>query len=563
MMTRKEIIDHYKQNPEVSVLIIGAGVNGIGTFRDLALQGIDVLLVDKGDFCSGASAASSHMIHGGIRYLENGEFRLVREAVQERNRLIEYAPHYVKPLHTVIPIFKWFSGLFNAPFKFLRLLDKPAERGAVVIKIGMMFYDAFARNQGTVPKHKFLSRAESIKRFPKINPQVLFTGHYYDGSMHTPERICIDLLVDGQAANDKARAINYLAVTGAKENRATLMDQTNGATYEIQPKLVINAAGPWIDITNARMGIKTQFIGGTKGSHLILDNPELRDAIGENEFFFENKDGRIVLIFPLLERVIIGTSDIPIEDPDQAHCTEEEIDYFMDMVKIVFPDIPVKHDQIVFQFSGVRPLPANDDGSPGQISRDHSIEQTPTVDGLSFPIFNLVGGKWTSFRAFSEEATNLILGLLGRTRKTGTKTLPIGGGRDYPVDEDTKNSWIIKVSETFEMHPDRVQQLFERYGTKAEAFAAYIATGDDLSLDHLTDYTQREIEYITQMESVVHVDDLLLRRSLLAKLGHITQDGIGEVAYIIGRVLGWNEARIEEEINRTVEILKTQHRMTL
>ncbi len=127
-MNRQEILDYYQQSPNVSVLIIGAGVNGIGTFRDLALQGVDVLLVDKGDFCSGASAASSHMIHGGIRYLENGEFRLVREAVQERNRLIENAPHYVKPLPTVIPIFNLFSGLLNAPLKFLGLLYKPAER---------------------------------------------------------------------------------------------------------------------------------------------------------------------------------------------------------------------------------------------------------------------------------------------------------------------------------------------------------------------------------------------------------------------------------------------------
>ncbi len=124
-MNRNEILSHLKENPKVSVLIVGGGVNGIGTFRDLALNGVDVLLVERGDFCSGASAASSHMAHGGIRYLENGEFRLVREAVQERNRMIQNAPHLVKPLPTVIPMFKRFSGLLNAPLKFFRLLDKP------------------------------------------------------------------------------------------------------------------------------------------------------------------------------------------------------------------------------------------------------------------------------------------------------------------------------------------------------------------------------------------------------------------------------------------------------
>ncbi|HSJ89987.1 MAG TPA: FAD-dependent oxidoreductase, partial [Anaerolineales bacterium] len=142
-MHRTEILSALKENPNVSVLIIGGGINGIGTFRDLALNGVDVLLVERGDFCSGASAASSHMAHGGIRYLENGEFRLVREAVQERNRMILNAPHLVKPLPTVIPMFKRFSGLLNAPLKFLKMLDKPSERGSVVIKLGLMMYDAY------------------------------------------------------------------------------------------------------------------------------------------------------------------------------------------------------------------------------------------------------------------------------------------------------------------------------------------------------------------------------------------------------------------------------------
>jgi glycerol-3-phosphate dehydrogenase len=146
-MRRQEIISDIREHPDVSVLIIGAGINGIGTFRDLALQGIDVLLVDRGDYCSGASSASSHMVHGGIRYLENGEFRLVREAVRERNRLLQNAPHLVARLPTVIPIFKWLSGLLNAPLKFLGLSEKSAERGALVIKLGMLMYDFYTRAQ--------------------------------------------------------------------------------------------------------------------------------------------------------------------------------------------------------------------------------------------------------------------------------------------------------------------------------------------------------------------------------------------------------------------------------
>src|SRR5215211_9520648 len=152
-MNRNEILTALKNKPELSVLIVGGGINGIGTFRDLALNGVDVLLVERSDFCSGASSASSHMAHGGIRYLENGEFRLVREAVQERNRLLQNAPHVVKPLPTTIPIFKRFSGMLNAPLKFLRLLDKPSERGSLVIKLGLILYDAYTGRQRTLPRH--------------------------------------------------------------------------------------------------------------------------------------------------------------------------------------------------------------------------------------------------------------------------------------------------------------------------------------------------------------------------------------------------------------------------
>jgi len=562
-MTRKEIIKTYTQKPEVSVLIIGAGVNGIGTFRDLALQGVDVLLVDKGDFCSGASAASSHMVHGGIRYLENGEFRLVREAVQERNRLIENAPHYVKPLPTVIPMFKWFSGLFNAALKFLGLLEKPSERGAVVIKVGMMFYDAFTLKQGTVPKHQFKGRRSTLEEFPQINPKVLFTGRYYDGAMHTPERICVELLLDGEAANPQARGLNYMAVEGSSVGGISLVDQMTGESFKIKPKVVVNAAGPWIDFTNKRMGLETRFIGGTKGSHLIINNPELRAAIGENEFFFENQDGRIVLIYPLKDMVMIGTSDLPIDDPEEARCTDDEVDYFIEMVKIVFPAIPVTREQTVFRFSGVRPLPPGDVDNPGQICRDHSIKHTPAGDGLAFPVYSLVGGKWTSFRAFSEEVTDVVLAALSHARKTNTRELAIGGGRGYPKTQTAQAEWTRVVAEKTGQPVERIDELFERYGTRAEEIADYIENGEDAPLGFLPGYSQREVEYIVREEKVVHIDDFLLRRSMLAKLGKLSHSRIDELSKIIGKTLSWSAFQADEELKRVYAILRVDHGIEL
>ena len=562
-MNRQEILNYYRQNPKVSVLIIGAGVNGIGTFRDLALQDVNVLLVDRGDFCSGASAASSHMNHGGIRYLENGEFRLVREAVQERNQLIENAPHYVKPLPTVIPIFKLFSGLLNAPLKFLGWLDKPAERGAIVVKIGLLLYDAYTGGQKTVPKHHFLSRSASLNQFPAINPEVMFTAHYYDGSMLSPERICIEMVLDGEAANPSAHAANYVAVEGASGNSVALKDQLTGEELNIQANIVINATGPWIDFTNGRMGTPSQFIGGTKGSHVILDNPELRTAIGENEFLFENKDGRVVLIFPLVDKVLIGTSDLPIEDPDKAQCTDEEIDYFLEMVNIVFPGISVNRSQIIFQFSGVRPLPASNSRTTGQISRDHMIEIIPIGNGLEFPIYNLVGGKWTSFRALSEEVTELALSALDLNRKTSTSNLPIGGGLEFPKTIQARDRWINNQVLKSGLSNDRVICLLERYGTRAEKVNEFISNGPDQPLVNLIDYSKREIRFITQEEKIVHLEDFILRRSLLAKLGLLSPDLIEDLSNIVGDKLGWSITRRTEEGKRAVDVLVNRHGLHL
>src|SRR5512147_2738142 len=438
-MNRQEILSSLKNKTDVSVLIIGGGINGIGTFRDLALNGVDVLLVERGDFCSGASAASSHMAHGGIRYLENGEFRLVREAVQERNLMIQNAPHLVKPLPTTIPMFKRLSGILNAPLKFLKMLDKPSERGSLVIKLGLMMYDAYTDAQGgdrTVPKHKFYSRKQSLERWKYLSPDILNTAVYYDGAILQPERLAVEMLLDAEAENPNARALNYMSMVGGSENTIILRDELTDENYDVHPKLVINAAGPWIDFTNRKLGLSTRFIGGTKGSHIVVKHDQLREAIGENEFFFENEDGRIVLIFPLYDRVLIGTSDIPIEHPEDVRCTDEEIDYFLKLTRRIFPSLNLTRENIVFQFSGVRPLPRSTARTTSQISRDHSIEVlSGDWTNLAFPVYSLVGGKWTSFRAFSEQVTDKVLAYLELPRQKDTRSLAIGGGRGYPRDE--------------------------------------------------------------------------------------------------------------------------------
>lgn len=559
-MHRNETLSFLKNKPEVSVLIVGGGINGIGTFRDLALNGVDVLLVERGDFCSGASAASSHMAHGGIRYLENGEFRLVREAVQERNRMLENAPHVVKPLPTTIPIFSRFSGLLNAPLKFLRLLDKPSERGALVIKLGLVLYDAYTGRERTVPRHRFFSRQTSLEKWKELNPNIVNTAVYYDGAILRPERLAMDLVLDAEAENPNARAVNYVSMIGAGEDRVLLRDEMTDETYDVRPKLVINAAGPWIDFTNQKLGVSTRFIGGTKGSHIVVKHDQLRKEIGEHEFFFENEDGRIVLIFPLYDRVLIGTSDIPLEHPDEALCTDEEIDYFLKLTRRIFPDITLTRGDIVFKFSGVRPLPRSNARSTAQISRDHSIEVISGAwTNLHFPVYSLVGGKWTTFRAFSEEVTDKALAHLELSRRRNTRELPIGGGRGFPREPGERQRQIESLSAWTGVTRERLNVLFERYGTRAESIATYMNGGTDFILRSLPDYTLREIIFITQHEKVCHLDDFLLRRSMLAMLGHVTGEMVEELAKAVGNALGWDEARKTAEVARTRLILADRH----
>jgi glycerol-3-phosphate dehydrogenase len=317
---RPEFVE-LRNHPEVTVLIIGGGINGIGLFNELALQGIDVLLADKSDFCSGTSAAMTRIIHGGLRYLENAEFRLVREALQERNRLLKNAPHYVKPMPTVIPIFNWMAGIVPGIRNLLNWPTKPGNRGALLIKTGLTLYEFLAGRKSPLPRHRFNSGRAARALRPALNPGVICTATYYDAKITYPERLCLELVQDAEAACPQAHAMNYVRMMSAKGDTVLLRDEISGETCEVKPKIVVNATGPWIDGANQTIGCASQFIGGTKGSHIVLDHPELVAATGDDMIYFVNRDGRICLFYVIEGKVFAGATDIPTGDPDAA-CDE-------------------------------------------------------------------------------------------------------------------------------------------------------------------------------------------------------------------------------------------------
>ncbi|MBS1897730.1 MAG: glycerol-3-phosphate dehydrogenase/oxidase [Actinobacteria bacterium] len=550
-------VTEVREAGRTTVLVIGGGINGISTFRDLALQGVDVVLVERGDFASGASSASSHMIHGGIRYLENGEFRLVKESVTERNGLIRIAPHYVKPLETTIPIYSTFSGILSAPLRFLtHKSGKPQERGAFLIKMGLTIYDTFSRDGGMVPRHKFLGRKKSLAELPAMDPKIKYTATYYDASMHDPERLALDVLQDGRAAHPGAHALNYVEAIGHDGDAVLVRDRESGMEFPIAADVVVNTSGPWTDLTNEAMGELTRFMGGTKGSHIVLDNPELLAATRGREIFFEHSDGRIVLIYPLKGKVMVGTTDIDADPREVPLCTEEEIDYFFDLVHHVFPSIDVNRDQIVYRFSGIRPLPRHEDTAPGFVSRDYRVE---VDDSHAVPHLSLVGGKWTTFRALGESLSDKILELLGRTRVVSTLGRAIGGGKDYPQNDAARAAWI---SAHLAGAGERAELLLKRYGTRAADVWQYVEQGPDAPLA-AGQLSTRELEWMVQNELIVRLEDVILRRTSLAFTGDVTEEILEEVAEALAPLKGWDRARTAREIDLTRELLNTRHGLSL
>ncbi|MDD2599031.1 MAG: glycerol-3-phosphate dehydrogenase/oxidase [Kiritimatiellae bacterium] len=553
MENRAVVWNRIKANPECDVLIMGAGVNGTGLLRELALQGVRCILVDKGDYAAGASSKSSRMIHGGLRYLENAEFRLVSEAVHERNRLLKYAPHYVMPLRTLIPITSWFAGLIKSPLVFLGLPVTPGGRGALIVKMGLTFYDVITGRNRQTPRHYFMSKMLTELEVPGLKPEMICSANYWDAWISQPERLCVDMAREGCRINPKCAALNYVIAERADARHVRLRDMASNATLDIQPRIVINATGAWVDLANRVLGLTTRFMGGTKGSHLVINNQELYYALGDRMIYYEHEDGRICITFRFMDKIIMGSTDIRVANPDEAVCDEAEIDYMLTTLRGVFPKLKVSMHDIVHIFCGVRPLPFSGLDYTSRVPRAHQLQVTDADDQRTYSVYSLIGGKLTSFRAFGEQVADKVLRELSLERKESTRERTYYGAEEYPDSEDAKQLWIELVSQSSGVDSARVKTLLERYGTQAEQLAKIDEPTWRQPLETLPEYTVGEIRMIAEQEQVLHLSDLVRRRTLITILGEANMAVLTEIAAIAGEVLGWDEDKRRVEVDAALK----------
>jgi len=548
MKRRTAIWEELKATDTCDVLILGGGVNGAGLLRELALQDLRCVLVDKDDFAAGASSKSSRMIHGGLRYLENAEFKLVMEAVKERNLLLKCAPHFVGPLKTTIPIKSWFAGLIKSPLGFFGLPVTPGGRGALIVKMGLMFYDLITGRRRRIPRHYLTSKAKILAQIPGLRTDIVCVATYWDAWVSQIERLCVGMIQQASRDNGQCLALNYVMVRKSAGDAVSLQDKVTGQETAIKPTIVVNATGAWVDMANQTLGLESHFMGGTKGSHLVVDNQELYKALGERMIFYEHSDGRVCITFRFMDKVIVGSTDIRVENPDEAVCEDKEIDYMMTALKGVFPSLKLSHDDIVFTFCGVRPLPSSGLDYTSRVPRSHRTEISGPDEERSFSIYSMIGGKLTTFRAFAEQTGDKILAQLSKTRRVSTEDRFYPGAQDYPSGESEKTQWIQRVAAANDLDEERVANLLARYGTEAEALAQEKDKSWRVPLQNLPDYTVSEIAYLAENECIRHLSDLVRRRSIITLLGQANEATLAELAGIVGTVLDWDQEQRQAEI---------------
>ena len=519
-----------QSSSQFDLIIIGAGINGAGIARDAARRGLKVLMLDKGDVCSGTSSWSTRLIHGGLRYLEYGEFGLVRESLRERETLLRIAPHLVRPLPLVVPIYKHSS------------------RGPLTMRAGMLAYDVLSAGK-SLPRHKMLSRSQALEQLPGLNPDGLKgAAEYYDAQVEFAERLVVEnalaAIRHGASVITHARVDRFL-FDGNAVRGVEFINEIAGERHVASGSLVINAAGPWVDRVLEKNANAPRLIGGTKGSHIIV--APFPSAPLKAIYVEAQADRRPFFIIPWNSNYLIGTTDLRYDgDLDRIQIEQTEIEYLLRETNLLLPEARLKPDNILYSYAGVRPLPYTDDKAERSITRRHFIQPHPRFGNL----FSIVGGKLTTYRSLAEEAVDLVFEKLGRTSPDCvTATEPLVEINPALVSPNGSNATLS--SKTME----RLKQI---YGGRANEILKVAA--DDPSLgevfDGETGAIAAEVVYSFRREFAQTLADCLLRRTMVG-LNSSLGVGADEAAARIGQKhLGWSEDRGQGEVRSYREFIE-------
>lgn len=515
-------------------IVIGGGINGAAIVRDATLRGLKVALFEKKDFGSGTTQYSSRLIHGGLRYLEQGQFGLVYEALREREILFRIAPHFVKPLPFLIPEYN------------------RSKRRWWYIEAGMLLYDALSWFK-SVPHHTLLPSAEKVLKVEKgLEWKGLKGGVvYYDGQVNFPERLCLAHIQD--AMKHGAFCQNYALVTriitkGNTVKGVIVKDLRTNKENRYYSSIVVNAAGPWVDDVNHLLSkeIKRE-IGGTKGIHIVVKRWQ---TAPERVVYVEAvSDKRPIFIIPWRGYILIGTTDIPYTDElDTVHPTLKEAAYLIEETNKVFLGARLSKDSVIHCYAGVRPLPVVRKEALGDIPRRHLIKEYKDVKGY----VSIISGKITTHRSLAEEVVDLILKKPGESWKrceTATRAMFGGEIRHYEEYVNRKVAfWRTKTA----LDQQQIEYLIAMFGTKYEEILQ-LACKERKMQQRVSLYhpdIMAEVVYCLRNEFVVTLSDFLQRRTGIGSGEGQGLDCIKKVALLFKEHFSWNNEKMKKEIER-------------
>jgi glycerol-3-phosphate dehydrogenase len=473
------------------VLVVGGGIYGAWTAYDAASRGLSVALIEKRDWGAGTSSASSKLIHGGLRYLEHYEFGLVRHALKERRTLYRIAPHLVRPLNFVLPMWK---GPRASP---------------LMVSAGLHLYDLLAIGDQPVPRHKFHRPRDLLARYPFVDPERLLGGFRYGDCQEDDARMTLVVTAAAQAAG--AVCANRLSAASLIEERgricgARVLDERSGETFELRAGVTVNAAGPWI---RDLLGADAPAIKLVKGTHLILPAiPGCNEA-----FLLTAADGRVFFVIPWYARTLVGTTESTVQHPSEAVPTIEETRYLLDGVRRGLPGIAWTENDVIGAFSGVRMLQAQDSASLAAVSREFEV-RSPKA-GLVMH----VGGKYTTSRSDSIEIVDAVFKALGR-KPPGSVThrQPLPGAPDAPFEHWQAQAIARLAAAGVDL--DAARWLSLRHGSGIDAILGLIGEKPERAarIDEQAPFIVAEAVHAVRNEMAFDVDDLARRRTPLSLL---------------------------------------------